>query len=714
MREKTSARFIHRLGKVTTVGPRREGFATALVLEPERGTKQAKGNLFFVLDVGGDERTATEVGRTLMEVFEETFYADEEEEFESSFEKALKAVNEELKIIAEEGERSWIGKLFGLIAATSGKKLLLAHRGTCEAYLLRSGRFSHLTEGLYTPGESPRPEATFAHVIEGELKVGDKLLLSTAELFYFFSIEKLRKLLEDNSPAKAAQIIREALAAEEGVERTNLLVTEFTMPELLAIEDLEEEAESEQILTTKAPPVKEKEIEAVQEPVAKTKARSLLSPLKKLPVDQKSAREAISFLAFGGKILWQLIKWAGLLLLTVLDWLVGFLTVQIAQIKKRKGGHKILLGLGAAILVLVLFISFSLGSRGGTSARTANRLLEQALEKQDAAKAALIYEDREQAGVLLLEAYHLLTTAAKNKRFQDEAEKQLLNVTNQLDQLNNVFRLELTTPIADFARLQSQLAATGGSGEIKAKSLLFLNGDLYSFDTDNNKIYKYGGRAQEEGVVNSLVSSDKKLAAAAPFENNLLFYTVPPAIYRLEIATNQLTPQKLADNTSFNNAATIGTFGSTLYLLDPANDQIWRYRYQTQEANYINIAPYFAETKPELAKATDFAIDGDIYILVDGQLQKYNAGAPVSFSLHSPPQPTPALDKIRDIFTNNATSGLYLLDADNNRILVFDKTGAYRAQYIFSGVDKPEEIWVDEGSKIIFLKAGTKIYQIKL
>jgi len=708
VKEKNASSFIHRIGKVVTSGSQKEGFSTALVLEPERGAKQAKGSLFFILDIaGGDPVVASEIGRTLMEVFEEAFYAKLEEGFDDSFERGLKAVNEELKNIAEEGERSWIGKLFGIIAATSGKKLLLSHRGTCEAYLLRSGKMNHLTAGLYAPGESPRPESTFVHVVEGDLKVGDKLLISTAELFYYFSIEKLRKLLEDHSPAQVTQLIGEELKSEQEIGRTNLLLMEFTLPELLAIEDLEEEAESEQIIPiktkAKVPPKTPKE--PTPAPLAAKKASRL---------DRKQVQEATNFLVFAGRILFQVLRWIGLVLLTILDWLVGFLTVQIARIKKRKGGNRILLGIGAALVVLIILLSVSLGSQGGTSARLANKALEQALSKQDAAKAALIYEDQEQATSLLLEAYDLLQTASKNKRFEEEANKQLSEVGKQLDRLNNINRLELKTPLTDFAELKSQLVATGGQETVKVKEFFFLGGDIYAFDDENNKIYKYGSRAKEAAVINSLVSQERKLSYGTVFQDDILFYTNPPALYTLEISSNKLTPQTLADATSFNNATGIETFGSTLYLLDPQNNQIWRYRYQTGEGNYIQIAPYFAQEKPNLQGATSLAIDGNIYLLVDGVVKKYLSGAEVPFSLESPPRPTPSLGKASDLFVNNTTASLYLLDSINKRVLVFDKEGNYRSQYIFSGVDNPETLWVDEGEKVIFLKEGTKIYQFKL
>jgi len=57
----------------------------------------------------------------------------------------------------------------------------------------------------------------------------------------------------------------------------------------------------------------------------------------------------------------------------------------------------------------------------------------------------------------------------------------------------------------------------------------------------------------------------------------------------------------------------IRTFDGKLYALDPNAQQIMKY--EPVDAGYPNApAPYLAESHPELAKATDLAIDGTIYV----------------------------------------------------------------------------------------------------
>ena len=67
-----------------------------------------------------------------------------------------------------------------------------------------------------------------------------------------------------------------------------------------------------------------------------------------------------------------------------------------------------------------------------------------------------------------------------------------------------------------------------------------------------------------------------------------------------------------------------------------------------------------------------------------------------------------------DIFASVSTSGLYVLDATNNRVLVFAKDGAYQRQYIFSGITGATNIYADEAAKNLWILSGTQVYRLDL
>lgn len=251
------AKFATRVGKILSKSAGATGFSTALVYKPDTAEELKHGSLYFVVDISSDSPLTADIAYNLIDIVKEEYYRDLLRDPAQSFETALKSANEEFAAIAKEGEKSWVGKINVMIAAVSSNRLLAVHRGTGEMHLWRGGKMMNLSEGMYTPGETPRPEETLTNIIEGELSVGDKIVMSTAELFYYLSVEKLKRIIEGHSPAGAAQKIARQLSEEDDVRKTNVIVAEFSMPELI---EAEEEAAPEDNwigVTKEAPAVRE-------------------------------------------------------------------------------------------------------------------------------------------------------------------------------------------------------------------------------------------------------------------------------------------------------------------------------------------------------------------------------------------------------------------------------------------------------------------------
>src|SRR3989344_893438 len=241
---KTAKQLATRVGKVLSHDKARGGFSTCLVYEPDEMAQKAHGALYFVVDIGSPSPLSPDIAYNLIDIIKEEYYGDLGLSPGESFENALKAANEELAAIAKEGEKDWLGKLNVVVAATTDREIHLVQRGTAEAHLLRGTNMMNLSKGMYTPGESYRPEETLLNLIEGELEIGDKLIVSTSELFYYISIEKLRRMMEGQTPAQAAKRLASVLEQEDEIHRTSVMVVEFSPPEFLAQEEETEPAEN--------------------------------------------------------------------------------------------------------------------------------------------------------------------------------------------------------------------------------------------------------------------------------------------------------------------------------------------------------------------------------------------------------------------------------------------------------------------------------------
>ncbi|RLC37316.1 hypothetical protein DRH29_02390 [candidate division Kazan bacterium] len=751
-----------RIGKVLSHHATKSGFSTALVYEPDEAAFLEHGSLYFVIDIASPSPLSADIAYNLIDIIKEEYYSDLALSAGESFENALKAANSELAAIAKEGEKDWIGKMNIIVAAVQGKNMFIVQRGTAEAHLLRQGNMTNLSKGMYTPGETYRPEETLSNLIEGEIEVEDKIVVSTSELFYYISIDNLKRLIANNTPAQAAKSLATMLEQEDEINRTSVLISEFNTPELLSQE--EETGPSENWVGKPAaiksktaprrarvwPAVAPKEInksqtveeamdttdetaEIVDEP---TQAKEKSHPrereaivIKEEEETLKTKRSAPSIRSYQtkvgfdsdklkniGDITLKIVKATGLILLAIADIIATFVANVVKQIRKQPNGDKILIGIAVVLAAVIVVSTFALarGYSGRVSTRQATAALTEAQQKRDAAQASLIYEDVVRTRTLLAEAYVLAESATTNARTEKEAALLLADLREQLDDVSAVNRFTGVQPLVDFDVLSAQLASSAGSeAAVQIGELVILGGNVYTIDPSNNKVYKFKTSSGEAVISNSLVSSNKALSlASAMGDSEIIFYTVPPSIYSLNLVNNSMVNVPL-DEGDWNNADNLIAYTDKLYFLDRVNSQIWKYK-KTPDSQYTQIAAYFETGAADLTKALDFAIDGNIFVLSDGNIiEKYLGGEKIEFALAELPHPYPALGNITHIYTD-AASQLYLLDATNNRVVKYDKEGTYLGQYIYDNIENPQDLFVDEATGYIYLSAGTSVYRLPL
>ncbi len=766
-----------RIGKVLSHQKARGGFSTSIAYEPDDEAEKQHGSLYFVVDIGSPSPLTADIAYNIIDIIKEEYYGDLELSPSESFENALKAANDELSAIAKQGEKDWLGKFNAVVAAVAGKSAFIVQRGTAEMHLLRGNTITNLTKGMYTPGETYRPEETLINLIEGEIEVGDKLVLSTSELFYYVSMEKLKRLIEGHTPAQAAKKLAGLLEQEAEINHTSVLISEFSLPELLAQEEETEPTENwigapaeppvrrtglfggtpapiidkeqtvEEAIDQKVEEIEEELRKVEQEPTVKTTNREELvidessetdteetykMRIPKISIPRpsfsnfkggisragdyaKGVRFDSKQIGRAGKIAWQLLRVIGTIGLVVIDWLVKVISQGVRTIKRHPKGNYILIGIVAALAVVVVASTVSLSSSHSTvlSTKKATIALSDAQQKRDAAQAALIYEDSAKARILLAEAYALAQSASTNKRTKEQAVVLLGELEKQLDTVSNVKRFNDIQPLGDFNVLNSQVAGGDTTKQVRVGQMIILAGNVYAVDPENNKVYKFKSNSGDAAIVNSLVSVDRKLKlVSVASDKELIFYTTPPNIYSLNLDNNSMTGKAL-DAGAWNNADFLISYTNKLYMLDILNNQVWKY--QTIPEGYTKVAPYFeTNTGLNLAGAMGFAIDGSIYVLFPSNVvKKYSGGSEIPFELKPVPDPYPKLGNTTQIYINIDTK-LYVLDVANNRVVAFDREGYYVAQYIYSNINNPTNLVVDEASGFIYMTAGTAIYRLPM
>ena len=156
------------------------------------------------------------------------------------FEVLLRAVNEQLNAISEQGETDWIGNLNGLIMVLSGEQLHFSQTGRCPAYLLQKNRIRQVTDD--TQEKDPHPLKTFSNLASGMLQEGDYILVSNQELYNEISLDALRRIMNSSTPFLACQAISRELKKQK-----NLAVSPF-IAHIISSESTAPAAEPEEII----------------------------------------------------------------------------------------------------------------------------------------------------------------------------------------------------------------------------------------------------------------------------------------------------------------------------------------------------------------------------------------------------------------------------------------------------------------------------------
>ena len=116
--------------------------------------------------------------------------------------------------------------------------------------------------------------------------------------------------------------------------------------------------------------------------------------------------------------------------------------------------------------------------------------------------------------------------------------------------------------------------------------------------------------------------------------------------------------------------------------------------------------------KPDFSKATSITIDNNVYVLFSGgTVSKYFKGNSQDFSLKGLDKPMSSPTRI---YSNPDFDNIYILDNGNSRILAFDKTGNFKAQYQAQVIKNAKDFEVLEKDKKIFVLSSGKVYQIDI
>ncbi|MFA6047533.1 MAG: hypothetical protein WCV59_00315 [Parcubacteria group bacterium] len=199
-------------------------YMEVFVHEPENVFQQNLGTLFGVLEINDESPDSSYVVNYLISVIKKEFFSNVKRGTIESFEAALHKANLALSKLAEHDHISWIGKINAICAVTEKNNIHLTQTGSACALLLRSKALVNISEG--GENEDPNPLKTFQEVVSGRLEDGDKIIVTTGEIFDIFSLEEIKRSAIKFSREDFFRFLNTALVNE--LERAAVLIADVS------------------------------------------------------------------------------------------------------------------------------------------------------------------------------------------------------------------------------------------------------------------------------------------------------------------------------------------------------------------------------------------------------------------------------------------------------------------------------------------------------
>ncbi len=330
-----------------------------------------------------------------------------------------------------------------------------------------------------------------------------------------------------------------------------------------------------------------------------------------------------------------------------------------------------------------------------------------------------VNDRKEQYQTLLTEANSEVDQAISLASTNPEESRQLfLSSEQKLDQI-----LELKVKDTEVSELQKKIedsrAAVLGEYSVNMESFLdlgllssgfigneisFSGGNVYVLDKSGAKVVSIAIDTKKSEVVSGPDVIENP-AGLASYEGNV-FVLLPDGIYLVENKKTRVIEK------TWGGDALIYAFAGNLYVLDKGGNQIYRYTGQSgnifgSQQNWLS-----SSTTANFSDVLEWGMNGAVYVLYpNSKVLKYSLGSPQNFSISGV---FPEIGSIDSLCADSDNEYVYLLDRAGSRVVVIDKNGKYKAQYLSDQIGNATKMVVSEAEGKIILLTGNKLYSIEM
>lgn len=713
--------------------------------EPTPLEEKNLGRIFILTEIEASDDIYEELIELINDEFNHHYYRSEDFDTELALEQSLQKLNKKLQEAIAEIGKEWLHKLNIVIAVLKGDEMHFTQLGTAQAFLIQNDQIINVIDSAKAKTQQVNALKIFSNVLSGKLNQNSALVFCTESLLDYLSPEKIKKTVLENTPKKAADHL-EKILSEDGTQtnftalimKMQLAYKKSPAKKQISIEQAEEEDDDsmDELITkekTTTELLKPSVWSSVKGSIGSWKGEKEKTPpnsetkndfTQDLPEQKKEGSQKA--LSITKKIL-AFFKHVGLQIVAAIlfvfkkifgmvrqpkeyrnkfDSLPGKTTGKVSQIvnwfKKLSLPRKILL----VLVIVAIFVFAQTVVYKGKSQETAEEKTQYEQNLTDAenqineAKADLLMNNEAGAREKLDQANNLLTPIPDKKDYEERKSTLLASMQEQYDKINHVEQLYEPRQVADFTQINASLSI----GEIA-----LIGDNIYGFDQNNLSVYQSGLESQEAKVVISdetkqitALTKDSAATVLAMLDDQS-FVQFNPVLEKYSDVSIDL-PSK---ETTFQDLV---VYGPRLYILETKIGQIFKH---TKSGDDYGAPERWLDDNVSVNNALSIAIDGSVYVLKpDGKLLKLYAGVKEEdFNLE---EFSPAITQATQVYTNENTQNIYLLDPGEKRLVVYDKQGKLAKQYTSGMFDNLLAMEIDEINKKAYLLNNAQVYQVDL
>ena len=680
---------------------------------PENIYEKKLGNLYMVGELSNALPQNINFLNNIASVIKKEYYSNSQKTPEQALKSALKKVNEFLEELSRKKNVNWLGNLKFAVLDIKNFLLNFTKTGEIKILLLRKGEILDISENLEFQDMEPYPLKVFGNIALGKLRLEDRILVFTKDIFNLFIKENLiEELSQINNENELNQFFKNkksiildtsgiCLLIKIDLENNGLndkqLVNIDFQEKISYLKKIKNDLVPTFSFLTKASTILHLGLKAlisffnkfkiiIPKNIKINRTKKTLDPIEEIKnkfSEKKIKKKSISF-SFAKQLLKSISNIPNYFKKSVL---------------KNPSFKKNIILISSLILILIIG-TFVFQKERVKEAKRAELVLIEVQELKNQAENALIFKKEILANKLYIEAWQkIFPETISGAILRKKAESLKNEIENKLAPLNNLEIIEKPEIVLDFKKQEIRFIP---------RKIAILDSDIYFSNPFSSNIYIFSSETKSGEILE--INEKPKLITS--FLNSVLFFSEPNIL--TSYSKNKEIKKTLlkTSNFSFNG---LTTYKSNIYFLENKSGEIIKYGSVDFKKNGSLNKTLWLNSNTKKSPNSNISgdlitVDGSIWILIDnGKVNRYHEGRwqeTIKFSVF------PYIQNPTKLWTFPSLPYLYVLEPLTNRLIITNKNGEIIKQYQSKLFNNILDFAVSKDGKTIYILNNSILYKI--